>query len=600
MPRVALGPAHLHAISANPAAYPSKEGAALPPARDAGAAAGRDAGCHEPTSHPMRHRRRGRRCPRSGGMQRKPLSRRFRTRTECRGFSELPVMGRLLRVCARPRRAELSRPRQQRTNLQASRCTRLARGQRFPGQGGHVRVRAPEPWPGRPCSHGPGAAGLPEGSRLHALTRLHQLPRPDLPGRARQSPPHPLQHRYEVKAVHRGRADLHQTHPCTGSPERAAVRRLKGMRDPIAEDAGSVKGSGLAALAAAIVLAAGAGWAWRAGAFPATASSGAGHGQPAPATAAVTRRDLAATTPVAGTLGYAGSYAVRGRRGTVTWLPPAGKVIRQGQVLYKIGNGSPVVLLYGRVPDWRAIAIGASGADVSQLNHDLVRLGYAGRADVVALGWDYFSRATAQGVRRLEGHLGVSGPPGSLSLGQVVFEPAALRVATVAGSLGGAASGPVLTATSDRHVVTIPLDTSQKNEVQAGDTVTVTLPDGTTTPGVVSFVGTVATTSASGQYGPATTIPVQVQLTDPGAAGFLDQAPVTVNITTGRVKNVLAVPVGALLARSPGRYEVEVAGPRNARRWVRVRVGPVFDDANGLVQVTGALTPGQLVVVPAS
>jgi len=29
-------------------------------------------------------------------------------------------------------------------------------------------------------------------------------------------------------------------------------------------------------------------------------------------------------------------------------------------------------------------------------------------------------------------------------------------------------------------------------------------------------------------------------------------------------------------------------------------VGPVFDDADGLVQVAGALTPGQLVVVPAA
>jgi hypothetical protein len=373
------------------------------------------------------------------------------------------------------------------------------------------------------------------------------------------------------------------------------------MRTPIAQDAGRIRCTGLVALSIAVVVAAWAVWAWRAGAFSATALSQAGqHGPPAPATAAVTRRDLAATTPVAGTLGYAGSYAVQGYRGTVTWLPSAGKVIRQGQVLYKIGNGSPVVLLYGRVPDWRAIAIGVSGADVSQLNHDLVQLGYAGRAEMVALGWDYYSWETAQAVQRLEEHLGDSWPSGSLSRGQVVFEPAALRVAIVTASLGGTASGPVLSATSDRHVVTIPLDTSQQNVVEAGDRVTVTLPDGTTTPGVVSSVGTVATTSASGQGGPAVTIPVQVRLTDPGAAGTLDQAPVTVNITTARVRSVLAVPVGALLAQSPGRYDVEVAGQGNTRRFVPVRVGPVFDDANGLVQVAGALTPGQRVVVPAS
>jgi multidrug efflux pump subunit AcrA (membrane-fusion protein) len=59
------------------------------------------------------------------------------------------------------------------------------------------------------------------------------------------------------------------------------------------------------------------------------------------------------------------------------------------------------------------------------------------------------------------------------------------------------------------------------------------------------------------------------------------------------------VPVGALLAQSSGGYVVEVVGPGNTRRWVPVTPG-IFDDADGLVQVTGALTPGQRVVVPAS
>ena len=89
-------------------------------------------------------------------------------------------------------------------------------------------------------------------------------------------------------------------------------------------------------------------------------------------------------------------------------------------------------------------------------------------------------------------------------------------------------------------------------------------------------------------------------LTDPGAAGTLDQAPVTVNITTGSSQGpVLAVPVTALVAQSPGGYAVEVTGPGNTRRWVPVRPG-MFDDAGGLVQVTGNLTPGQHVVVAAS
>jgi hypothetical protein len=368
--------------------------------------------------------------------------------------------------------------------------------------------------------------------------------------------------------------------------------------------AGEVRGSRgrrrWAALGIVAVVAAGVVSAWRVGAFSPAASSGAGQRAAAPpATAVVTRQDIAATTPVTATLGYAGSYSVRGQGGgKLTWLPLAGQVIRQGHALYKTDNGSPVVLLYGSVPDWRPLDEGVTGADVSQLNHDLVALGDADSVDISALGWDYFSWETAAGVEKLQSALGVSSPSGSLPLGQVVFEPQALRVSQVTGSLGGPANGPVLAATSDRHVVTVPLDVSQQSEVKAGDKVTVALPDGTTTPGTVSSVGKVATTSGSGGS-PTTTIPVQVKLTDPQAAGTLDQAPVTVNITTATARGTLVVPVTALVAQSTGGYVVEVAGPGNARRWVPVTPG-IFDDASGLVQVTGALTPGQRVVVAPS
>jgi hypothetical protein len=377
-----------------------------------------------------------------------------------------------------------------------------------------------------------------------------------------------------------------------------------GQHADLPADAGASRSRGPArwvTLGIVIVAAAGLVSAWRSGVWsPAAASGAGGQGTSAPATAPVTRQDIAATTPVTATLGYAGSYAVTGRgSGTLTWLPSAGQVIRQGQALYQTGNGSPVVLLYGSVPDWRPLDEGITGQDVSQLNHDLVHLGYAGRADIVALGWDFYSWETAYAVQRLEAHLGVSSPPGSLAPGQVVFEPEALRISQLTASLGGPASGPVLAATSDRHVVTIPLDAAQQSEVKAGDAVSITLPDGATTPGAVSSVGTVATASSGPGQDPATTIPVQVTLTDPRAAGTLDQAPVTVNLTTATARNVLVVPVGALLAQASGGYVVEVAGPGNTRRWVPVTPG-IFDDADGLVQVTGRLTPGQRVVVPAS
>ena len=286
-------------------------------------------------------------------------------------------------------------------------------------------------------------------------------------------------------------------------------------------------------------------------------------------------------------------------RGTLTWLPSAGRVISQGQVLYRTGNGSPVVLLYGTVPDWRSLSEGVTGQDVSQLNHDLVALGDADSTDISMLGWDYFSWETQAGVAKLQYSRGVSFPSGLLPLGQVVFEPGAARVSQVTGSLGGPARGPVLKMTSDRHVVTVPLSVSDQSQIKTGDTVTVTLPDGTITPGMVSAVGRVATTSSGpGGSGSSITIPVYVTLTRPSSAGSLDQAPVTVNITTATARNVLAVPVTALLARSSGVYAVEVAGPGNTRQYVRVRPG-IFDGADGLVQVTGTLKAGQRVVVAA-
>ena len=91
-----------------------------------------------------------------------------------------------------------------------------------------------------------------------------------------------------------------------------------------------------------------------------------------------------------------------------------------------------------------------------------------------------------------------------------------------------------------------------------------------------------------------------VSLSNPKAAGSLNQAPVEVTITTGSVSDALVVPVDALLAQASGGYAVEVIGAGGHHRLVAVTPG-VFDDAAGLVQVTGAgLAAGQHVVVPAT
>jgi hypothetical protein len=332
----------------------------------------------------------------------------------------------------------------------------------------------------------------------------------------------------------------------------------------------------------------------------AAGSSGSGENGSATALATVDRRSLSEQIQINGTLGYAGSYTVLGQSsGVVTWLPELGQVIADGQVLYRVDD-APVVLLYGAVPAYRPLAEGQTGTDVAQLNHDLVALGYANSADVDAT-WDRFNWATRAGVVKLQKHLEVE-QSGMLTVGAAVFLPTAARVTALQAGLGAPATGPVLQASSTAPTVNVALDADRQAEVKAGDQVTITLPDGSTTPGTVTSVGKVATTLSNNPGGSdnSPTIPVTIRPSDPSDIGSLDRAPVLVAITTATVQDVLAVPVNALAALAGGGYAVEVANPDGTRHLVPVSPG-LFDDATGLVQVTGSgLSAGQHVVVPAS
>ena len=361
-------------------------------------------------------------------------------------------------------------------------------------------------------------------------------------------------------------------------------------------------------LAVIVVVAAAAAAIAVAGVLKRTAAPGAGGGGAfKTSTAVVARRTLVSQTQVNATLEDAGAYSVVNQAsGTLTRLPAVGKVVRQGQALYQV-DGLPVVLLYGNVPAWRTLSAGMTGRDVRELNAALVRLGYASAAALgPRAGWDYFSSETAYALEQFQEHLGITSPTGKLNLGQAVFLPSAVKITAwataVAPGVAATAGAALMTATSDSPVVTIALDTSQQAEVKAGDAVSVTLPSGTITPGVVTSVGTVATTNATTG---ATTITVLVALKHRAVARKLSSAPVTVSITTGRVRNALVVPVTALLAQpakgtgeAGGGYAVEVAGA-GGHHLVPVSVG-MIDNAAGLVQVTSSrLTVGQRVVVPA-
>jgi Putative peptidoglycan binding domain/HlyD family secretion protein len=340
-------------------------------------------------------------------------------------------------------------------------------------------------------------------------------------------------------------------------------------------------------------------------------------------TAQVEMRTLSAMVSQAGILTYrarsdGSPYSVINQApGTHTQLPAAGQVISEGHVLYRV-NDRPVVLLYGPTPAYRTLSAGASGPDVAELNADLVALGYATRAQLTPRSAS-FGSATVTAVEKLQAALGVT-QNGTLTLGDAVFEPTAVRVTSVSAQLGGSAQTgeTVMQATSTTRQVQVALSASQQTSMAVGDKVSITLPDNQTTPGVVSSVGAVATcpsssgsggsgsssaapgtdTCSSASSGSSTpTITVDVTPSDPAATGTWDQAPVQVGITTARVPNALVVPVTALLARSGGGYAVEVVGAGATNHLVPVSLG-LFDDAEGLVQVTASgLAAGQEVVV---
>ena len=286
-----------------------------------------------------------------------------------RGRRPRPPAVALHPVHALPRDPGLPRPRQQRAAAE-DRLGAAGRGQRRPAQSAENACQSL--WPYQALTPAQQQQELTDDLKFAQCMRSHGAADPPRPRRHRRAGGVRDQRQPRRASTRiRRRFSPRPTMPARAARGLAAAvggdDAVKGVAEE-ARQAGALvprtarepRGRGRwVAVGIVIVVAAGAVSAWRAGVFSPAASSGAGQGAPPPATAAVTRQDLSATTPVTATLGYAGSYPVTGQgSGTLTWLPSPGQVIRQGQALYQTGNGSPVVLLYGSVPDWRALRPG--------------------------------------------------------------------------------------------------------------------------------------------------------------------------------------------------------------------------------------------------
>jgi len=309
-------------------------------------------------------------------------------------------------------------------------------------------------------------------------------------------------------------------------------------------------------------------------------------------TAEVTRRTLVEQQDVDGTLGHGDAVPLVNRtNGTLTWMAEPGSTVDRGEALYEV-DGRKVRLLFGDRPAWRTLGPGTSGVDVKQLKQNLVALGY-GTTSGLGTG-DAWTAATTDALKRWQKAAGLD-QDGIADLGEIVFQPGAVIISSQSGHVGEDArpGGAVLTATPAATVVTVGLDASKRDLIAAGDTVEIELPGGKRIPGTVESVGTSASDGGDGGQGGGGNAEVQVTTTPGGAPAGLDGSPVDVYFTRRQAENVLAVPVGALLALAEGGYGVELA---DTRELVAVETG-LF--ADGLVEIKGVgLQPGAKVVVP--
>lgn len=325
-------------------------------------------------------------------------------------------------------------------------------------------------------------------------------------------------------------------------------------------------------------------------------------------TAEVTKGTLTERTQLSGVLSYAGSYTVdhQGAPGVLTAAPRPGTTIGRGGVLYRVAD-VPARLLLGVVPSYRDFAYGMSpGPDVRQLEENLVAMGFDPYRRITVDR--RFSAATAAAIRRWEASWGRRSwqRTGRLAHGRIVFLAAPLRVTEVQVRVGAAVTPgmTVLGGTSTSRAVIAQLGTSELGSVRTGDRVEVSLPDTDPITGRVSEIGHVAAVEAgaeednNGQQGPPdpdlATVPLTIVVRPPRGFG-LDQAPVSVDIVTGTRRNVLLIPIAALLARPGGGYQVRLADGSA----VPVQPG-VFDESTGRVEITEGLTAGQQLEVPSS
>ena len=377
-------------------------------------------------------------------------------------------------------------------------------------------------------------------------------------------------------------------------------------------DARARLGRRAATIAGLVGIVAGAGLASAGFAIAHARGDGADRVQLNLTTIPVDQRDVTVYTDFAGTLGYSTSATVVSQlAGVVTSVAAEGADLTRGSILFAV-DSEPVALLYGELPAWRTLKSGVTdGPDVLQLETNLAALGYTD-SGLMTID-DHFSYYTGVALKAWETAIGLSSPDTSFDPSEAVFLQGPIRVdsavtrgtvasvgtqiltAAVTAAVTDAVAGDhgVSSTASPTEAVTLAVATADQQLFSTGLAVSVIQADGSTVPGTVTSV---SDTARRVSQGPSSDLVVDVVVTVTGDPAALIEGPANVRVTTSSVPNALMVPVRALVALLEGGYAVEVKNADGSTHYVGVTTG-VFDD--GWVQVTGNVSKGDLVVVPA-
>lgn len=242
-----------------------------------------------------------------------------------------------------------------------------------------------------------------------------------------------------------------------------------------------------------------------------------------------------------------------------------------------------------------------TGMDVLQFETNLRALGYSGfTVD------EEYTELTAAAVKRWQRDLGVP-QTGTVGMGDIVYAPAAVRVAGSTVPVGAEAAGSPLSYTGNSRLVTVAASAAETSWARRGTEVAVDLPDGRTVRGTVLRVGKEASAAGgaagagegdgggagegAGSGAKGATVSVVIGFRDQKSLGRIESGPVTVRYVSRARRNVLTVPVSALVALAEGGYALETAadggtggGTGPDGRFIAVRTG-LF--ADGRVEVGG-------------